>query len=366
TSTVSATAKHFPGHGDTATDSHTGLPIIDHDKATWEKVDAPPFRAAIAAGTDVIMTAHIVFPKIDSSGDPSTLSHTVLTGMLRNELGYRGMVITDSLKMDGVRQKYPDAEIPVRALEAGADMLLMPMHLELAVNSVLDAVRSGRISEQRIDESVNRILTVKFNRGVLFHPLVDPSAVTRTVGTHGNKVTAQQITDASITVLRNDDRILPVSHSPNSVLITGWGDDTMTALTGSMTARGIKATALHTGDAPSASTNAGAVAAAMNSDLVVVLTNGAVGDSGQRDLVRQLGATGKPVIAVCVGRPYDPASVPEAKTWIDTYSSTPVSMESLTKVIFGEVGPHGKLPVSIPDPADPSTDAYPFGAGITW
>jgi len=357
--TVSATAKHFPGHGDAATDSHTGLPVIDHDKATWEKVDAPPFRAAIATGVDVIMSAHIVFPKIDPSGDPSTLSPTVLTGMLRNELGYRGVVITDSLQMAGVRQKYSDAEIPVKALQAGADMLLMPQHVDAAVNGVLNAVRTGVISEKRIDQSVARILTVKFKRGVLFQPFVNTSAVNKTVGTKNSHDAAQRITDSSITVLRNDDKTLPLTTKPKSVLVTGWGQSTTATLANAVKTRGVTATALPVGAAPSPAAIAGAVAAAKNNDAVIVLTNGAAHDAGQQDLVKQLVATGKPVIAVCVGNPYDPSPTSDAKTWIDTYSSTAVSMESLTKVIFGETGPRGKLPVSTPS-------GYPFGAGLTW
>src|SRR5205823_572427 len=117
----------------------------------WERIDAPPFRAAIAAGTDSIMSAHIVTPRLDPSGEPATLSPSVLTGLLRGELGYRGVIVTDSLQMQGVRAGHPDAEIPVLALEAGADQLLMPANLDLAINSVVDAVRTGRLTEARID-----------------------------------------------------------------------------------------------------------------------------------------------------------------------------------------------------------------------
>src|SRR6478735_9221007 len=123
---VSATAKHFPGHGDTGEDSHTSLPVIRHTRPQWEEIDAPPFRAAIEAGVDAIMTAHISFPAFEPTGDPSTLNNNVLTGLLRRELGFQGVIATDSLRMAGVRELYGDAEIPVRALEAGADVLLDP------------------------------------------------------------------------------------------------------------------------------------------------------------------------------------------------------------------------------------------------
>ncbi|MFD0597305.1 glycoside hydrolase family 3 protein [Catellatospora coxensis] len=140
---VTAVAKHFPGHGDTGTDSHTGLPVIHHTREQWERIDAPAFRAAITAGVDSIMTAHIVVPALDPSGDPATLSPTILTGVLRERFGFQGVVVTDALNMAGVRTKYGDARVPVLALKAGADQLLMPPNLALAYDSVLQAVRAG-------------------------------------------------------------------------------------------------------------------------------------------------------------------------------------------------------------------------------
>ncbi|MGP3955422.1 beta-N-acetylhexosaminidase [Nonomuraea sp. 3N208] len=164
---VAATAKHFPGHGDTAVDSHTGLPVIKHTKAEWERIDAPPFKAAIDAGVDAVMSAHIVFPKLDSSGDPATLSKPILTGLLREKLGFDGVISTDALNMAGVRQKYNDGEIVVRAVLAGADLLLMPNDLPKAYQAVLAAVKSGRISKERLDQSVTRLLKLKQARGFL-------------------------------------------------------------------------------------------------------------------------------------------------------------------------------------------------------
>ncbi|MGW3342756.1 beta-N-acetylhexosaminidase [Nonomuraea rubra] len=164
---IAATAKHFPGHGDTSVDSHTGLPVIKHTRAEWERIDAPPFKAAIDAGVDAVMSAHIVFPKLDSSGDPATLSKPILTGLLREKLGFKGVISTDALNMAGVRKKYNDGEIAVRAVLAGADLLLMPNDLPKAYDAVLAAVKSGRISKERLDQSVTRLLTLKQKRGLL-------------------------------------------------------------------------------------------------------------------------------------------------------------------------------------------------------
>ncbi|WP_246239051.1 beta-N-acetylhexosaminidase [Acrocarpospora corrugata] len=163
---IAATAKHFPGHGDTATDSHTALPVIHHTRAEWDRLDAPPFRAAIASGVDAIMSAHIVMPRLDSSGDPATLSKKILTGLLRQELGFKGVISTDALNMDGVRKKYGDSEVAVRAILAGADILLMPPDLSKAYQAVLAAVDSGRITKTRLDQSVRRILKLKSDRSL--------------------------------------------------------------------------------------------------------------------------------------------------------------------------------------------------------
>ena len=221
--TVAATAKHFPGHGAAPTDSHTGLPRIDSTEAQWRTTDVPPFKAAIAADVGSIMSAHIQFPSLDPSLEPATLSKPIITGKLRGELGYNGVVITDSLEMQGVRQLHSDAEIPVLALKAGVDQLLMPVHLDVAINSVLNAVKSGDIPVERIDQSVLRVLKLKFERGILFSPFVDPNRVMQVVGTPANLATAQDIADRGITAIANDAGLLPLKQKPATALVTGWG-----------------------------------------------------------------------------------------------------------------------------------------------
>lgn len=365
--TVSSAAKHFPGHGDAAEDSHTGLPVITRTEAQWRRIDLPPFKAAIAAGIDAIMTAHITVPSLDPSGDPATLSKPIMTGLLRNELGYRGVVVTDSLQMQGVRKMHPDSEIPVLALEAGVDQMLMPPDLTVAMNGVLDAVRSGRLTEQRIDQSVQRILELKYKRGILAAPLVDERAVPRLVGTAQHLDRIRQITDRTTTVLRNDAGTLPLRH-PGRVLVTGWNRpdypgypaEPVTAL-----AKRLGGTALPTGTAPGQAEVDEAVAAARNSDTVIVLTNGLRTGTGQRNLVNALLATGKPVVAVSVQEPYDPGYA-NAPTWVATYDWRDVTMASLAKVLLGRSTPQGRLPVDIPAGGDPATILFPFGHGLSW
>jgi beta-N-acetylhexosaminidase len=190
---VAVVAKHFPGHGDTATDSHTGLPVITHSKRTWERLDAPPFEAAIAHHTDVIMTAHIVVPGLDRSGDPATMSRTVLTGLLRDKLGYNGVVLTDSLQMTGATIKYGASEAAIRAVRAGADMLLMPPSIGKAYSAVLAAVRSGRIPRARLDQAVTRIVRMKTERGLFRKPYVDVDRAEQVVGSKEHREAARKV-----------------------------------------------------------------------------------------------------------------------------------------------------------------------------
>ncbi|MBG0813294.1 beta-hexosaminidase [Planomonospora sp. ID82291] len=192
---VAATAKHFPGHGDTSVDSHTGLPVIKHSRSQWSKLDAPPFAAAIGAGVDAVMSAHVVMPKLDPSGDPATLSKPILTGLLREKLGFDGVVSTDALNMAGVREKYGDGEVAVRAVLAGADLLLMPPDYPKAHDAVLAAVRSGRISGERLDESVRRLLKLKAARGFLTKaPAADAAEAERVLRSAAHRKIASLIT----------------------------------------------------------------------------------------------------------------------------------------------------------------------------
>ncbi|WP_207945624.1 glycoside hydrolase family 3 protein [Actinomadura sp. 7K534] len=314
---IAATAKHFPGHGDTATDSHTGLPVITHTREQWERLDAPPFRAAVDAGVDMIMTAHIVMPKLDRSGDPATLSKTVLTGLLRDELGYQGVITTDSLEMAGVRQKYGDAQVPVRALDAGADQLLMPPNLPRAYRAVLAAVRSGKISERRLDESVTRILRLKQRRGLFQGTAADPAEAAAAIGTPANRATARQVAERAVTLVRNGNGVLPLKGK--KVAVTGPKSDLLSA---ALRRHGV------------------ATAAPGAADVTVLTTENAGQATAAR--IRALGP--KPVVAAALGRPYDLDAAGGAAAALATYSSKAVSVSALAKVLSGAASPAGRLP----------------------
>ncbi|MEU8801851.1 glycoside hydrolase family 3 protein [Spirillospora sp. NPDC048819] len=376
---VTATAKHFPGHGDTTTDSHSGVPEIDHTREEWERLDLPPFRAAIAAGVDSIMTAHIVVPSLDPSGDPATLSRPILTGILRDRLGYRGVVVTDALDMQGVRDKYGDERVPVLALKAGADVLLKPpadadgtgvFPRQLA--AVVAAVESGELTEERIDASVYRILKLKHERGLFRDPYADLSKIDEVVGTPEHLAAAQRVTDRTTTLVKNDAGVLPLRPGARDVLVTGWGVSTTATLGTEIARRGATTTIRQTGIRPTQAQIDEAVAAARGQDLVVAVTNRAwdVKDEpghngpGQMNLVKALVATGTPVVVIAVRDPYDIAWFPEAATYLATYSYTAEALRSAARALFGELNPRGRLPVAIPVRDEPGTALYPFGHGL--
>ncbi|MEV4877190.1 glycoside hydrolase family 3 protein [Streptomyces cyaneofuscatus] len=374
---VAATAKHFPGHGDTSTDSHTGLPVIEHTRQEWEELDAPPFRAAIRARIDSIMTAHIVVPALDPSEDPATLSRPILTGILREELGYDGVVVTDSLGMEGVRTKYGDDRVPVLALLAGVDQLLNPPNLSVAWNAVLEAVRGGEISEARVEESVLRILRLKTRLGLFRDPFVSGRGVDRTVGIRKHLLDADRIAERTTTLLADPGALLPLSRRTHRRLLVVGADPASpsgttgpptTTLTGAFTELGFAATALSTGTAPNQAKIAEAVAAAQGRDAVVVATYNITASSSQLALVDALVATGVPVVAVAIRNPYDAAHLTGrgVAAVLASYSWTDVELRAASRVIAGRARPEGRLPVPVQQADDPARVLYPVGHGLSY
>jgi beta-N-acetylhexosaminidase len=363
---LAATVKHFPGHGDTEDDSHTDLPQIDHTYEEWQEVDAPPFRAAIDAGVGAIMSAHIQFPALDPTLTPATLSKPILTGLLREELGYEGVIVTDSLAMEGVREGYGDDRIPVLALLAGIDMLLMPVDLDLAYNAVLAAVANGELTEARIDESVTRILGLKYRLGLYDDPYADPDEVANVVGIAPHLEAAQALSDRTTTLVTNDGT-LPIPVDGGSVLVTGWGETTTNLLAAEFTKRGFAPTRVVTGIAPTQAQIDAAVAAAAGKGFIVVSTNGVADNPTQAGLVKALAATGVPVVALGVKNPYDIAHLgDDVNAYLATYSYAADGLESPVAVVLGHLAPQGRLPVDIPSADDPESVLFAFGHGLSY
>lgn len=367
---VAATAKHFPGHGDTDVDSHTGLPLIEHSREELVSVDLPPFQAAIDAGVDAVMTAHIVVPALDPSGRPATLSELILTDLLRGTMGFEGVIITDALTMDAVNSSGDTGQVAVMALQAGADILLMPPAMKEAFPAVLDAVAAGELSIARIDQSVRRILRLKQKLGLLSDTdgvLVDIAALPMRVGTEAHWQGARDIAARSITLIRDDAGLLPLTVGPEQqILVTGWGETTVALLGEALARKGLNITTLTADANPDEGVIATIVAAAGDSSLVVAVTRNVHADKGQQALIQGLVRTGTPVVVVMVGVPYDVRFLPTAGTVAATYGYRAVSLEAAAAVLVGDLSPRGRLPVTIPGADDPTQTLYPAGHGVSY
>jgi beta-N-acetylhexosaminidase len=359
---VAAQAKHFPGLGDTTVNTDNGVAVTNQTKAEIMAKDIPPFRAAIAAGVKSIMAAHIIAPALDPSGLPASMSKPIVTGLLRDQLHYDGVVITDSLSaaaLGGLTQQ----QIVLDAVNAGDDELLMPADLPTAVDTLIGAVQDGTVSEARIDQSVYRILREKYELGLFTNPYTTSDAVTANVGTPAHQAVMDDAAQRSMTLLRNQDGTLPLSAaSGKHVLVTGWGASTTTTLAADLTAAGVSTSRVYTGS-PSQAVIDTAVAAARTADTTVVTTDNAWGDTNQQNLVNQLIATGKPVVVVSVGGPYDLAYFTGARTYLAAYGYQPVSVKAITDALLGTAAPTGHLPVTVPDAAGDAT-LLPYGSGL--
>lgn len=358
---IAATAKHFPGLGSAEANPDTGVAVVNETREEILRTDIPPFRAAIAAGVKSIMPTAVIVPALDPSRTPAILSEPIVTGLLRDTLRYDGVVVTDALRADALKD-IPQDQVILGAIQAGNDELLLPTDPPAAIATATDAVRNGTISQHRIDESVYRILRMKAELGLFDDPYTTSEAVDSTVGTEAEQQIMADAADHSITLLRNQAGMLPLpANSGRHVLVTGWGFNTVPSLADRLSAKGLVATPMWTGS-PDQQTIRQVVAAATASDVTVVLTNNAWGDVTQQNLVNALLATGTPVVTVAVGGPYDIAYFPSAPTYLAAYGYRDVSLAALTNTLVG-TEPTGRLPVTIRTP-DGAQVLYPYGSGI--
>jgi beta-N-acetylhexosaminidase len=356
-----ATAKHFPGHGDTAADSHIDLPVIRADRARLESLELVPFRAAIATGVGSVMTGHLNVPALEPDANtPATLSQNILTGVLRKELGFEGLVVTDAMDMGGITVRYAPGEAAVRAVAAGADCLLMPPVPDAASEALQGAVKSGRISKQRLDESVRRILQAKARLGLHQKRLVDVNAINHKFGSAAWQKEAQEISDRGVTLLRDTAHRLPLDGTkPSRALLLAFyadpepypGED----LERELRSRFDSVTTLR---ADTRFVNAGILKlpAADSYDVAIIAFFVRVSDrkgnvdvpAEQAALAEQVYKTGKPVITVGLGSPYLIESFPKAETWVAAFGISDVAQISIARALFGEIPVRGHLPVTVP------------------
>ena len=356
-----ATAKHFPGHGDTAADSHIDLPTIPASRERLEHLELVPFRAAITAGVDTIMTGHLSVPALESDPNtPATLSPKILQGLLRKELGYQGLIVTDAMDMGGITVRYAPGEAAVRAVAAGVDCVLMPPVPDAAFEALQGAVKSGRISKERLDESVRRILQAKARLGLYKNRLVDVNALNHKFGSVAWQKEAQEISDRGVTLLRDTPHRLPLDGTkPSRALLLAFyadpepypGED----LERELRTRFDSVTTLR---ADTRFVNAGILRLPPTDsyDMAIVAFFVRVSDRKgnvdvppeQAALAEQVYKTGKPVITVGFGSPYLIERFPQAETWLGAFGISDVAQISVARALFGEIPVRGHLPVTVP------------------
>lgn len=365
---VAATAKHFPGHGDTAVDSHHGLAAVNHDEERLLAIELAPFIRAIREGVDLIMTAHVMFPAFEPNPIPATLSRNVLTNLLRKRLGYNGVIVTDCLEMHAISKEFGIPEGAVRSVEAGADLVLVSHTYEeqvAAIKALVEAVRSGRIPESQIDDSVDRLLTLKAKRSMDVLPEVMPQFAAL-FGSGASKAVVDRICEKSITLVKNEGGSIPLRKEEPTLVI--WPEvRERTEVDEPIEQSYTLATALspyvdhveewRIGTYPEAEEVEATLAKAASFKQIVVLTYNAVSTlhPGQVEIVQ--GLIGRPdadVIVASTRNPYDLNQFPEAPVYLCCYENRPATMKALAAVLAGKQEARGKLPVTI------SSD-YPFG-----
>jgi beta-N-acetylhexosaminidase len=355
---VASTIKHFPGHGDTSSDSHYGLPSVPHAVDRLRRVEFPPFTAAIQAGAKMVMTAHLALPAIDGpDAPPATLSPSVLKGLLRSELGFEGVIVTDAMDMHAIGQGQALGNNAFRAASAGADLLLLtsdPDDQSLVYRCLLEAARNGELRLEEMKLSIERIFSLK-------QWLADHSQKLELdiVGCDEHRKVADEIAQGSITLVRDQAGILPLHLPPEkkvAVVFTTPMDLTPADTSSYVIPTLGSALRLHhphvdeflISQTPSSMDICNLIGQLWKYDLIVIGTINAYNQSQQAILVREVIKTAIPTIVVALRLPYDLIAFPEAQTYICTYSILEPSMMALAKALFGQSGFGGHLPVSIP------------------
>jgi beta-N-acetylhexosaminidase len=356
---VLVTAKHFPGHGDTSEDSHMQLARLDQPKERIESVELVPFRAAIQHGVDAVMTAHLAVPAFEPEQIPATLSRNVLTGLLRDEMGFKGLVVTDAMEMKAVTSLYPSGEAAVRAVEAGADVLLMATDPDACIRGIEAAIRSGRISRARINQSVLRILAAKRRTGLFRSRFVKLDSIADDLAAKRLDDLAQRVAQRAFTLVKDDKHLFPLPAVNGACLITMTDDAFSTRgqvlatalqrqvpalqlyqVNSTMTADLLKQIANDTAQCRETYV-AAFVTVAANRGSVALL-------GGLNDFMKTLTQGPCPVALISLGNPYLLRDFPQVSSYAATFSSTTSSELAAAKAILGDIAISGKLPVSIP------------------
>jgi beta-N-acetylhexosaminidase len=376
------TVKHFPGHGDTATDSHLGVASVNVDRAHLDSIELPPFRQAIAAGVDSVMVAHVTVPALDP--DPNhvaTISPPIVSELLEKQLGFKGIIVTDALDMAGLTRLFANniGRSAVESFKAGNDLLLIPADFPASYNAMLQAVQSGELSRERLDRSVLKILKAKASLRLQEARMVDVKALADLVGKPANLAFGQQVADTAVTLVRDNDKVLPLKtkgtakaglpyttqeETHNQVVAVVFSDDVRTesgrTFTREFRARIPDARLIYVDPRIAAGMSDEVLKAVDEAKTVVaavyvVPSAGKVGNSmAMADttgvlLEQLLDRAAEKTAVVAMGNPYLAADFPKMENYLCTFSNATVSELSAVKALFGEMAIRGHLPVSIPN-----------------
>jgi beta-N-acetylhexosaminidase len=393
---VIATAKHFPGHGDTAVDSHRGLPVVNVTRARLDAVELVPFRAAIAAGVGSVMIAHIGLPQLDptkitplegfaqrrpsytdseviveNATLPATLSAPVVGGTLRRDLGFDGIIVTDAMDMSGLTIYFTPGEAAVRAVSAGADMVLKPADTDAAIRGLREAVAAGRLTEKRIEESARRLLAAKYDLGLVRQRIAPIEDIDRVVSSDAALKLSDEIAERAVTLVRDEAGLLPVVDLPpgERIFVLGITNEDnrlwiMQPFAGAFGGRKLEGGVLD--DRSPEKEVDSLLDRAKAAKLIIVAMYGRVrsGQSNSGTLpepgaraLKKLLERKVPVVAVSFGNPYLLQSFPDIKTYVVAYGDMPSLQRAAARALLGEIGVSGKLPISLPS-------LYARGTGI--
>ena len=381
------TAKHFPGHGNTATDSHLAVAMVDDDLQHLRAIDLPPFQKAIKAGVDAVMTAHVRVLALDSDpGRVATTSPTIVTGLLKNKLGFKGIVVTDALDMAGLSRLYPQqpGRVAVDAFKAGNDVLTMPTDLDACYRAMLEAVHTGEITQERLDASVLKILLAKSSLGLDRNRVVDVTAISTLVGSPENVSIGQRISDASVTLVRDKENLIPLrtghadkalpvvqqrsKHTPSLLVVILC--DSVRSEDGRVLARQVRertpdARVIYVDPRVEAARSGAVLRAVDRAQQIVVAVyvvpsaarmrtvargqkhSASLPDSTSNLLNGILARASEKTVVLAMGTPYLTEDFPNIETYICTFSNARVSEISAAKALFGEIPIRGHLPVTL-------------------
>jgi beta-glucosidase-like glycosyl hydrolase len=372
-----ATAKHFPGHGDTDVDTHLGLAKIDYPRERLDKVELAPFRAAVDEGLDAVMSAHIILPALDPTpGIPATLSRPILTGLLRGEMKFDGLIFTDSMMMNAITKNFGNERAAVMAVKAGVDLVVQPPDEDAAFKAIKAAVESGEIPREQVDRSVERILRAKARLGLHKSRLVDVNAVETTLGGRAHEAVNAEICARALTLLKDDRNQVPLAVAKDAKILylsvldypSGWREGAPSrTFVPELKRRWPNVTAIEISDKTTPNEFDLVRALARRSDAVVASVFVRIASfSGRMDLSPQAAALlesiasdqQKPFVTVVFGNPYTAMALPKLPAEILTYEYTDAMEAAAVRALAGETAIGGKLPISLPG-------MYPLGSGMT-